>query len=500
MEGGFFELSSTDAFPEETLLEQLRLFQEEKAHCYDCELDVTMRNICFTERLAVAVMDIFGCYDARWHEIYFTDCDQNWHFSLVLAKVGAAFQNTRLDNRDGIMERLDDYGGLIEDMTAHTASALKHLLQNSPQFERLAIANYRITIEAAAILSEGLKKSSGASSPGLIGPRVLIFCVMFDQTAEGERQDSISYLADGLNQNKTLQSLTLSDGMLINSRLSWIVQALTGHPCLQELSLVYNEFGETTMVALQGLLSCPSCKLSHLDISGHSLYNRGFHLGPLIRGLQNNHSLQALDLSENWRSDDIIEDNQDKDIRDILIMLWQCPNLVSIDLSDNAIGNLGIFQNQVSTATDKKSRLRRLDLDDNLVVTNLFLGKLSTATNKKRRLRRLNLDDRKLVVKTGAVLSLVPLLERHPELGDLGQDFMNLMDADSFPPQVQHLMDMNRCGRVLLRDGSLPLSVWPLVLVKAINDTYLEDNPSRMANVIYHLLQGPAFVSRGHYL
>jgi hypothetical protein len=118
-------------------------------------------------------------------------------FSLVLAKVGAAFQNTRLDNKDGIMERLDLYG-LIEDMTAHTASALKHLLQNSPQFDRLGIANYRITIEAAAILSKDLKKRSGASSPGLIGPRDLIFCVIFDETAEGERKNCISYFADGL--------------------------------------------------------------------------------------------------------------------------------------------------------------------------------------------------------------------------------------------------------------------------------------------------------------
>jgi hypothetical protein len=471
MEGGFFELSST--FPEETLLEQLRLFLEE-AHCYKCELDVTMREICFTERLAVAVMDIFGCYDARWHEIYFTGCDQNWHFSLVLAKVGAAFQNTRLDDKDGIMETLDLDLGLPDYMTAHTASALKHLLQNSRQFDRLAIANYIITTEAAAILSEGLKESSGASSPGLKGPRALLFCVTFEK-------DSISYLADGLNQNRTLQSLTLSDNVLDDARLSSIVQALTGHPCLQELSFVYNECGETTMVALQGLLSCPSCKLLHLDLSEVS--NRRFRLGPLIRGLQSNHSLQALYLSQNWRSNDItcIQDNKDEDIREILNMLWQCPNLVSIDLSDNGIVNLGIFQNQVSTATDKKkSRLRRLDLDDNLVVTNLFEGIL--------------------VVKTNDVLSLVPLLEANPELGDLGQDFMNLMDADSFPPQVQHLMDMNRCGRVLLRDGSLPLSIWPLVLVKAINDTYFEENPSRMANVIYHLLQGPAFVSRGHFL
>jgi hypothetical protein len=165
-----------------------------------------MRGIYFTERLAVAVMDIFGCYDTQWHEIYFTGCDQNWHFSLVLAKVGAAFQNTRLDNKDGIMERLDLYG-LIEDITAHTASAIKHLMQNSPQFDRLAIANYRITIEAAAILSKGLKKSLGASSPGLLGPRDLIFCVIFDEAAEGERRNYISYFTDGLSQNKTLQSL-----------------------------------------------------------------------------------------------------------------------------------------------------------------------------------------------------------------------------------------------------------------------------------------------------
>ena len=205
-------------------------------------------------------------------------------------------------------------------MTSYTASALKHLLQNSRQFDRLAIANYKITIEAAAILSEGLKKSSGASSPGLIGPKALLFCVIFGQTAEGEGKDSISYLADGLSQNKTLQSLTLSDTILDESRLSWIVHALTGHPCLQELSLVYNQFGETSMVALQGLLSCPSCKLLHLDISGLSLYNRGFRLGPLIRALQNNHSLQELYLSKTWQSGR----RYTRDLDHALAMLQSC--------------------------------------------------------------------------------------------------------------------------------------------------------------------------------
>jgi hypothetical protein len=110
-------------------------------------------------------------------------------------------------------------------------------------------------------------------------------------------------------------------------------------------------------------------------------------------------------------------------------MLWQCPNLVSIDLSENAVDNLSIFQNQVSTATGKKSRLRRLNLDDDHA--------------------SLSHREGNLVVKSRDVLSLVPLLERNPELGDLGRCFMLCMDMDRFPPQVQNVMDMNRFGRVL---------------------------------------------------
>jgi hypothetical protein len=72
-------------------------------------------------------------------------------------------------------------------------------------------------------------------------------------------------------------------------------------------------------------------------------------------------------------------------------------------------------------------------------------------------------------------------------------------DSRSFPPQVQYLMDLNRCGRILLegRDiTSIPLSAWPRILERTKN--FCGRKVKRNASALYYFLRnGPALAARG---
>jgi hypothetical protein len=67
-------------------------------------------------------------------------------------------------------------------------------------------------------------------------------------------------------------------------------------------------------------------------------------------------------------------------------------------------------------------------------------------------------------------------------------------------PEIEHLLDFNQAGRVLLGQGhSVPLSLWPVVLERA-NQMFKYsrdgDRERKRANVVFLLLQGPALIQR----
>jgi hypothetical protein len=104
--------------------------------------------------------------------------------------------------------------------------------------------------------------------------------------------------------------------------------------------------------------------------------------------------------------------------------------------------------------------------------------------------------------RTASRLLCLDLLECGPPLNDIEEDPEVLIallnthlhleyksDSRFFPPQVQYLMDIKRCGRILLEDRgitSIPLSVWPRILERTNNS--LDCKVERNASALYVLL------------
>jgi hypothetical protein len=80
----------------------------------------------------------------------------------------------------------------------------------------------------------------------------------------------------------------------------------------------------------------------------------------------------------------------------------------------------------------------------------------------------------------------------------LASDFA---ESNLYTPLTEHYLDLNRSGRILLSGNvsrpGIPLSVWPVVLQRA-NELF-QENGRRQANVLYHLLNGPAFRARDNF-
>ena len=176
-----------------------------------------------------------------------------------------------------------------------------------------------------------------------------------------------------------------------------------------------------------------------------------------IRG-NNNTTLQTLDLSNNGLEND--------DLTKLSRILCKCPNLLDIDISQNCITRLDLPGSMFPP-----SRLRQLDMDDNPVVYDPAEEDISC---------------------------LLRLVDSHPELGYVG---FGVMKSALCSPQVQYVLDLNRCGRVLLKGGGgIPLSVWPVVLERAIQDENFDSSDSRRTSVLYQLLKGPALAGQGSFL
>jgi Leucine-rich repeat (LRR) protein len=152
--------------------------------------------------------------------------------------------------------------------------------------------------------------------------------------------------------------------------------------------------------------------------------------------------------------------------KDRLSSIWRflsgCPKLEYVILQGNGITDLTPFIPALQGREDSRtaSRLRLLDVRD------------------------ISFEEDPEV--------LVALLNTH-----LHVEYIS--DSRSFPPQVQYLMDLNRCGRILLEGRgitSIPLSAWPRILERT-ND-FLDDEVERNASALYYFLRnGPAFAARG---
>lgn len=224
----------------------------------------------------------------------------------------------------------------------------------------------------------------------------------------------------------------------------------------------------------------------------------------------------------------------------------RCPNLASVDLSDNQINSLedlvsvAIARHDSSSASIDAPRpsfrsLRRLNLAGNPVL--------------EKRDEPREADDDQDADRDNQV-HLIRLLRANPQLCsivrcDSGQPSSTPASASNNPgrcfvgsalysSKTQHALDLNYCSRgerTLQSDtAQFPLAMWPLVLERAnvtvaaaemataafshnpfgvpatcachlrhVEDCRLIHPQQRQASLLYTLLQGPVFASRGVY-
>jgi Leucine-rich repeat (LRR) protein len=152
---------------------------------------------------------------------------------------------------------------------------------------------------------------------------------------------------------------------------------------------------------------------------------------------------------------------QGDDLSKVWSFILRCPKLASVELNQNDIANLRplLLTLEEEKGSGKQSQLRSLDLQYNQIHEDP--------------------EDLKAFLKT------------HMQL--------EYTSDSSFPPEMQYLVDINACGRILLEGGvrPIPLAVWPKVLERAASVLCIHDDTERIASVFFYFLRnGPAFANR----
>lgn len=339
---------------------------------------------------------------------------------------------------------------------------------------RVRIEYTRLDREAACILSDGLKKTRTLKKLEILGS----FIHSEDCTEEdGIRVDPLIILTEGLCQNTSLEEFVLSHCDLCDADIGRIFNALIDHPTLQSLKHVGNSCGVLSLKILGCLLSSPKCQLRSLGFSDNKR-----NADALVAAIGGHHSLQKLSLSAN---------NFDQaDFDKILLALSKCPpTLEYLDMSRNDItmnlSDLLIVLSKFPCLLEVDMRLNRIAKLGFLENKEFLPWAYARASCK---LRRLNLDFNPILRLFGTsdydIICLVAYLNSARELGFLGSGFE---ESKINSPWLGHLLDMNRCGRILFQDEYRQISValWPEVLARA-NEIFKNDL-KRQSNAVMHL-------------
>jgi hypothetical protein len=332
------------------------------------------------------------------------------------------------------------------DLSQHGFSSISAAMKFNKSFDHLTLSTMELTRQQAAALGAGLITTSNSQHFKELYMREVTF-------ADG----AIGELAAGLKQNSSLCILTVHKGQLEDAELAELIGAVESHPSLKELSFLANNGHEHALVALGKMLASAICRVEDLNFSMQASYDYddeglGGHLGKLAQGLRCNESLTCLNLCLN--------------------------NLLDKDMDD--LGQI------LALPTCK---LETLNLMGNEFTHNGFV---SLTQNIPGSMKSFDLSENPRFDKEEAACHTLTLFEENPQLCDDGLNWEESMIPKH--QKIQHFKDLNRCGRILLPRGAIPLSVWPIVLARA--NTLLSDSKERATNAIFHLLQGPALMDR----
>jgi hypothetical protein len=254
----------------------------------------------------------------------------------------------------------------------------------------------------------------------------------------------------------------LSKFRVLRLSLCGVKRLLTTFGSLQNLSDLRLRFCPSLESLPSEILHLPAIENQHIvEVSGKARIEDSF-----VAGCNLQKSLVNVDLMYN-----------NLGAKNELSTMWRflsgCPKLERAPLQMNSFIHLNGFISAFLQGGGKdnptESRLRSLDVREKL-----FGG------SKGNPIRNLLEGEDPEV--------LVAFLNTHLQL--------EYKCGSSFPPQVQYLLDINRCGQILFRGiTSIPLSVWCRVLERTNN--LLDSKVKRNTSALYFFLQnGPAFAAR----
>ena len=544
LRNGYFEINTTDG--ERLILHKLDQLIEES---YENEVTVILCGLNCTPSIAAAFTRVFERYkgeNQQWDELALSECLQNDSFHRALKEATHQtnlFRKIRInklrleshqtnanspvaDEQDAFGDRRDadvDAAGTnvsfsteddsstdqqVNELSTITAKMLHNWMVSSSNNDRDISLVFEDQFLGESCMVELNKGFSSISNLRFLGLHGITF-----GTGAFER------FVSGLPGFASLLTLDINCPNLQDSRLSELVLALPSR--VQNLELAGMAWHDETLRAIATKLSLSTCQITDI-----SLYDRSDGqmqqedddggtikkptLAYLLQGMSFNRSLQHLDV-ESCNINDL-------DFQLIMTAISKhCPNIVSLDLSNNQISSLDLsmaltaFQqsqeqyNHQNGRMQKQQRryhrLRSLDLSNNPVFRRSYISTSATAAD--------NNNDEGNPVQNQQRFA-IQLLQAYPTLGELD----NIMNSNLRTPYIEHLLDWNGSGRLLLLEGGsdesddnrkdghtlerrskTPMALWTTILSRVTQDT-LRDEKMRQASVIFNLLHGPAFAGR----
>ena len=421
---------------------------------FDCDDDKTVlyiNNLDVTATLADHIINRIQDHRKKedWIKFILSECSENENLERVVDTAVSHFRCVSLAdiqlNGTNLIQCISTHMAIFE---------INPALSSSKTLERLELREIDLSFDQACVLSEGISRTQTL--------RELSFgTVTLDP--KGFRKFAV-----GLRANKSIEEMQLVRCQLQDKQISMLAEALTNNPRMNELDLTGNYCRRFGLKSLSRLLSMKNCALRVLKLNDQyynmipsSDMNKSIlHVEDLLDGLQQNTSLQELQLSRNELAD----------VDALLSILWKCPKLKTLDLLGNNITQLASLRRFWSQS--RPSRLQRLELSYNPF--HYSSAKKTREENAKW---------------------LCRLLESHPELRYAGKKsyLESFWKKTCHHAKIQHFLDLNDTGRVLVANNDMPLAFWPFVLERA-NQQF---EGSRRANVLFHLLHGPVTASRG---
>jgi hypothetical protein len=284
------------------------------------------------------------------------------------------------------------------------------MLTDDHGLEKLELWNMKLSLEQTAALADGLR------SPGHKDDRddsddsddflSSCFVKLYLTGVDFENDAAVSELAFALDHNYSLEIFGVCACNLSDAQVAEVVDSLKWHPNLKILCLGGNQGGARAVEALASLLE--QTDVTVLNFADQSRGLSSSCLGVWAEALEGRYDLEVLNLSGNQIDDE--------GFNHLVRILSTCPRLRTLYLTDNNISVRGL---ETFAAQKHPSSSRKLDL-----IRNMF------------------------TVEDGACHHLLNLLEGNPQRGRVSTRIG--WKVSELRPQIQHLLDFNKSGRVLV--------------------------------------------------